>query len=147
MASCVHNDLCEDGGSAFFLQECAVDETDGFESDGEGLAECEELEVYLRELDVELLEIRNIFREELLEEVRLDELSLQSVLRVTQQRLVSVQTDLILLHVGVYQHHRLNLVVYAVSNKVIFKYQLFSKDKPKVNFSEQLINIRFILSN
>ena len=50
-----------------------------------------------------------------------------------QQVLEGVQSDLVLLHVGVHEHHRLDLVVDAVPDEVEFEDQLLAEDEAEVS--------------
>ena len=86
----VHDYFSEDRRGTVLAEECAVDKGDGFQADRECLAEGQELQVYLRELYVELLEVSDVVREEFLEEVRLDELCLECVFTRPEQGLVGV---------------------------------------------------------
>ena len=56
-----------------------------------------------------------------------------------EQGLVSVKADLVLLHVGVYQHHALNLVLNAVADEVVLQDKLLSENEAEVDFSQQLV--------
>ena len=65
----------------------------------------------------------------------------------SEQGLVSVEADLVLLHVGVYQHHAFNLVLNAVADEVVLQDKLLSKNEAEVDFSQQLVDEVVILPN
>ena len=62
-----------------------------------------------------------------------------------QQVLEGVQSDLVLLHVGVHEHHRLDLVVDAVPDEVELQDKLLAKDKAKVGLAQELVQEIVIL--
>lgn len=55
-----HDQLREDLGSAFSLHKDRVENGDCFQPEGETLTECEELNINLRVLDVELAEVSDV---------------------------------------------------------------------------------------
>jgi hypothetical protein len=66
------------------------------------------------------------------------------VLAASQQGFVCVEAYFVLLHVGVNQYHRLDLVINAVADKVILQDHLFPKDETEVNFCQKLINVAIV---
>lgn len=101
VTSSIHDNFCEDIGCSLFVHECGVDNGDAFKSDRECLSEGQELQINLRELNVEFPEVLDVVSEQLLNEVRLYELMLQGVLTIAQQVFEGVLSYLVLLHIGV----------------------------------------------
>jgi hypothetical protein len=69
------------------------------------------------------------------------------VLAASQQGFVCVEAYFVLLHIGVYQNHRLDLVINAVADKVVLQDHLFPKDETEVNFCQKLINVAIVFPN
>ena len=63
----------------------------------------------------------------------------------TKQEFKRVQSDLILLDIRVHKHHRLDLVIDAVPDKVKLKDELLSKDEAVVSLTEKLVEEVVIL--
>lgn len=119
MSPCVHDYFGEDSWGSCLLDHSRVEDGDGLQSNREGLAECEELEVNLGELDVEFSEVLDVVSEHLLDEIRFYELVLKRVLVILQEVFVCVQSDLVFLDIGVDEDHALDLVVNAVPDEVV----------------------------
>jgi len=62
-----------------------------------------------------------------------------------KEELKGVEPDLVLLDVGVHEHHRLDLVVDAVPNEVKLEDELLAEDKPKVSLTEELVEEGVVL--
>jgi hypothetical protein len=69
------------------------------------------------------------------------------VLAASQQGFVCIEAYFVLLYVGVYQNHRLNLVINAVTDKVILQDHLFPKDETEVDFCQKLIDVAIVFPN
>ena len=101
MSPGVHNQLSKYPRRSLLLQKSRINDGDALQSNGESLSEGEELQINFGELNVEFFEVRDIFSEHLFHEVGLHKLVLEGVLVAFEETLEGVQTDLVLLHVGV----------------------------------------------
>ena len=62
-----------------------------------------------------------------------------------QQVLESVESDFILLDIGVHEYHRFNLVINAVSDEVELENELLAEDESEVGLAQQFIEESIIL--
>lgn len=95
-------------------------------------------------MDVEFLKVLDVVSKHLIYEVGLNELMFESVFVVLEQALERVQSDLVLLDVGVNEHHTFYLVVDTVPDEVILKDQLLAEHETVVSLREQLVDIRIV---
>ena len=63
-----------------------------------------------------------------------------------EESLIGIESDLVLLHVRVDENHALDLVLYAVLDKVVFEDQLLTEHEPEVDLSQELIQELIVLS-
>jgi hypothetical protein len=140
VAARVHKHLCIDLWCVLFEHQRCVEDRDRLKSKREAAPESKELQINLRELNVEFTEVTDVVHEQSFAEVRLNKLVLQRVFVRSKQVLESVKSDLIFLDVRINQYHAFDAVVYTVAHEVKLKKELFSKHEPKVRLAEQLVD-------
>jgi len=141
----VHQNLRVDRWRVFLKHQGRVEQRDRFEAQWVASAERQEFDVNLRELNVELAEVADVVREEPVDEVALYELVLERVLVRPHQELERVQSYLVFLHVAVHEHHRLDLVVDAVTHELELEDELLTELESEVGLAEQPVEEGIVL--
>jgi len=83
------------------LHEDGIEDRNSFQSEGEALTERKELNINLTVLNVKFTEVSDIVTNYLLKELGLKQLIFQSVFVRPAQELYGIESDLVLLDVGV----------------------------------------------
>jgi hypothetical protein len=66
------------------------------------------------------------------------------LLAASQQGFVCIEAYYVLLYEGVYQNHRLNLVINAVTDEVEPQDRLFPEDETEVDLHQKLIYVAIV---
>lgn len=129
------------------LHEDGIEDRNSFQSEGEALTERKELNINLTVLNVKFTEVSDIVTNYLLKELGLKQLIFQSVFVRPAQELYGIESDLVLLDVGVEQHITFKLVVNTMAYEVVVKEKLLTKNESEVSLGQELVEMGLVQPN